>query len=346
MSQNKRQGWAFARGSRHVLGSVAAAAIACLAWPAAAMADTRYQLVDLGLDSVANSIGPSGEIAGSPDYYHAGIYRDGQWHMMSAGEQVVAINANGDAVGIATYIDDGGKPYFYPAGGGEPLRLDEPFQTDLMPVSGISADGLIFGMGYKGTKGTALCVLWRNFVPEVLDTGKHQCWSTGINPAGQLAGTITVNEKDPHYAAFLMTNGVMKRTGIPSGFSSTFATGINASGHLSVLAERHVHHKNAPHHGAFFDGTTIHDLGTFDGTGNSTADAISDLDEVVGLAHDADGEEHLYIWRGAGLVALEPLVDGAKGWHLGTPTAISASGVITGSGTFQRRGHAYMLVPK
>jgi len=324
-----------ARTPRRVLGAAAAAAIAFLAWPAAAMADTRYQLIDLGLDAVANSLGPAGEVAGSPDYHHAGIYRDGQWQMMSGGEQVVAINAHGDAVGSAVWIDDGGKPYFY------------PFETGMpMVVSGISADGLIYGMGYRGRKGTALCVLWRDFVPEVLDTGKHQCWSTGINAAGQLAGTVTVNEKDRHYGAFLMTNGVMQRTGTPAGFGSTFATGINASGHLSVLAERHVGHKNAPHHGAFWDGTTIHDLGTFDGAGDSTADAISDLDEVVGLAHDADGEQHLYIWRGAGLVALEPLVDGAKGWRLGAPTAIDAAGVITGTGTFQRRSHAYMLVPK
>jgi probable HAF family extracellular repeat protein len=338
---------ASARGSRRVLVVIAALAIAGLAWPAASMAGTRYRLVDLGLDAVANSLDAAGDVAGSPDYDHAGIYRNGQWQMMPGGAQVTAINANGDAVGTANYIDQGGKPYFYPAGGGDPVRLDEPFETGLeMQVSGIDSGGLIFGMGYKGRKGTALCVLWRDFVPEVLDTGKHECWSAGINPAGQLAGTVTVGERKPHYGAFVMTNGVMQRTGTPAGFSSTFATGINASGHLSVLAIRHETHKNAPHHGAYWDGTAIHDLGTFDGLGDSTAGAINDLDEVVGVAHDADGADHAYVWRGAGLVALAPLVDGAKGWDLGTPTAINAAGVITGSGTFQRRSHAYMLVPE
>jgi len=42
-------------------------------------------------DAVANSLGPAGEVAGSPDYHHAGIYRDGQWQMMSGGEQVVLV---------------------------------------------------------------------------------------------------------------------------------------------------------------------------------------------------------------------------------------------------------------
>src|SRR5262249_29381705 len=131
MSRFERQAGAIARGSRRVLCSTAIAAITFGAGSTVARADTRYQLIDLGIDSVANSLDPAGDIAGSPDYYHAGIWHDGQWQMMAAGAQVVAVNADGDAVGTATFIDDGGKPYFYPAGGGEPLRLGQPFESSL-----------------------------------------------------------------------------------------------------------------------------------------------------------------------------------------------------------------------
>jgi uncharacterized membrane protein len=347
MSSSYRPGRASARPPHSTPRLVAAAvAVLCIALPAASRADTRYRLVDLGLNAVANSIDAAGEIAGSPDYWHAGIYRDGAWHAMP-GQQVVAINAGGDAVGIAAGIDEHGKPYFYPAGGGDPVRLKSPFKTGLpMQVTGIDAGGLVFGHGTAAKSSKSRCVLWQDFVPTVLDTQAHQCWSAGLNDAGQLAGTVTVNEKKPHYNAFVWTNGTLQRVGTLTGYRSTEAYGINAAGHLAVLAETHERHKNPPHRGVFWDGTTLRDLGTFDGSGNSTADAINDLDDIVGMAHDVDGADHPFVWHGAGLVALEPLVDGAGGWHIGEPSAIDDAGVIAGVGQFDGSSHGYMLVPE
>jgi len=313
-----------------------------------ASAATRYHIVDLGFDAVAQSVDAAGDVAGSPDYYHAGIFRNGSWQMMPAGEQVTSINASGDAVGVATYIDRHGRGYFYPAGGGDPVRLEPPFKmNEPMRVAGINAGGDVLGHIYLASNSHSRCVLWHDLMPGMLKTPGSICWAAGLNDAGQLLGTANISGKSSqseNYQAFIWTQGHVQYLGTLGGHRS-FAGGINAQGHAAVTAETHNRRKNAPHRAAFWDGDSLHDLGTFDGAGDSAASGINGLDEIVGNAHDADGAQHPFVWRGAGLVALEPLVDGADGWRLGGATAINDAGAITGLGSYQGSNHAYLLVP-
>jgi probable HAF family extracellular repeat protein len=87
------------------------------------------------------------------------------------------------------------------------------------------------------------------------------------------------------------------------------------------------------------------DLGTLPGFLYVQPFAINGLTAVVGQVSNGAGPPHAFIWQNGVVTDLNTLIPGGSGWVLTIATGINDGGQITGSGTLNRVGRAFLLTP-
>ena len=145
--------------------------------------------------------------------------------------------------------------------------------------------------------------------------------ATGINAAGQIAGSVDYNG-NPNFQAFREDAATGHTTLIPTlGGPSAFANGINGAGQVVGDSET----ASGDDHAFLWNGTSVRDLGTFGGQ-NSVAWATSATGQAVGCADTAGGRAHPFRYQGGVLKDLHL----PQGMTDGCAISVNTSGAILG----------------
>ena len=279
-------------------------------------ATPSYHVVDLGSlggnYSVGLDINNSGQVTGYSDtalgYTHAFLY---------SGGVMTDLGTLGGKVSFGRSINDSGQVV-----GDSLLSGDSITATDF-------SHAFLYSGGVMADLGTL---------------GGSRSAAYGINATGQITGWSSVaGDVFPNWTtrAFLYSVGVMNS--LPSSFGA--GRSINASGQVVG------------------DGGFLWTPSTPNGTSGSTTPlgagtvpfGINDSGQVTtvgGTAINASGQivggEHCctpFLYSDGATTNLNTLIDPSSGWVLETANSINDSGWITGKGTIEGAGHAFLLTP-
>ena len=251
---------------------------------------------------------------------------------LAPGEQwttVDALNASGQAAGIANYVLGVEPETFYVWSDGVSLRPGT-LGGENMSVADINAAGQVTGYGRTEGEEDHAFVRDGHVLHDIGTLGGE--WSEGldINAAGQVTGYAM--DANGAYRAFLWDGLSMKNLGTLGGVSS-FGEAINASGKVAGTSLTTSNTSRA----FLWDGAKMNDLGTLGGE-NSWATGINKADQVIGESVTANGESHAFLWNGTTMQDL-----GTLGGDQSTAVAINAAGHVTGwATTADFVGHPYL----
>src|SRR5688500_934361 len=146
-------------------------------------------------------------------------------------------------------------------------------------------DVIVMSKGGKGGIGTETFEVTVS-ITDLGNLGGTTAEAKAINENGQVVGAS-------NGSAFLWENGVMRSLGVPAGFSSSRAEGINNLGHVAGYAMR-------PINGAWisraFIWTPEKGMQLLSGSEHSVAHAVNDNGMVAGYARMADGTSRAAVW--------------------------------------------------
>jgi probable HAF family extracellular repeat protein len=147
--------------------------------------------------------------------------------------------------------------------------------------------------------------------------------ASAINISGQVAGYVGVPGpgQQVNDRAYLYTNGTVKTLPLPSGFSLSYAYGLNDAG--KVVGELY-NNSGALGHGFLYDGAQTIEIGDLGG-GGSTPLAINKNGRVVGYSGNADGFDRAFVYAGGTMTDL-----GTLGGNYAYANAISNNDQIVG----------------
>jgi len=144
--------------------------------------------------------------------------------------------------------------------------------------------------------------------------------SLSLNDKGQVAGFA--GGFFPRGAVYSVPDGTL--TPLSLGGNQSAATAINASGRVAgsgTLPGSQIHHAFA------WDGSTIQDLGTLGGDGNSSAGAINGRGHIAGSASISSTQAHAFVFDGETMHDLGTL----QGCDRSNAAAINDAGTAVGS---------------
>jgi probable HAF family extracellular repeat protein len=96
-------------------------------------------------------------------------------------------------------------------------------------------------------------------------------------------------------------------------------------------------------HAFLWQNGVMTDLGTLGGTGGSGAYDINTSGQVVGAAATASNASDAFVWQNGVMTDLNSLLPANSGWILSSATGINDNGQITGEGTINGQGRAYLF---
>ena len=119
-------------------------------------------------------------------------------------------------------------------------------------------------------------------------------YATGINAAGQVVGYTYTATLDSN-SAFLYSNGTMSDLGVFPGGHNAVAEGINDDGKIVGMASA----SNGYAHAFVYADGAMTDLNSLIDPASAwtleEANAIDDLDEIVGWGTNASGQQHGFL---------------------------------------------------
>ena len=319
-------------------------ALLALAGAAQAALPAGYHLVDLGANVSVLDRDTDGRLAGyllrpsdpSGHEFPMLIGPDGQRTMLDGGAHggVVHGLSGARAVGQVRKKPMGNQqPVLWPDAGA-PVMLAVPPGVSSALARTVTPDGTIFGTG--GNAIVSKCLRWTGAGAGsggVVDVLAADCIVADGNDAGQLALQL-------HGHAGVWRDGQAHDLGALPGSDSSFATAINAAGHLSAYGAD-VHGHDQP---LWSDGQRLVALPGLGGQGGQ-AMAINDLDEVAGIADDAAHHDHPFVHAGGQTVAIDGLIDNVAGWRILDIAALANDGTLVASALFKRQVHTIRLDP-
>jgi len=244
------------------------------------------------------------------------------------GDQVTAISSGGDLVGIGP-----SGAFFESRGARTTIPLQRPLSVnDKGEVAGFAGGFFPRGAIYSVPDGTLTMV----------SLGGNQSTVTAINASGSAAGSGTLPGTQTIHA-FAWDGSAARDLGTLGGNDNSFASAINARGHIAGSAAV----SDTTAHAFLFDGEAMRDLGTLAGCDRSEASALNDAGTVAGSADVcADGSSRAVLFPKKGgtlhLNALAPAADGATYSKVsGMNNAGTIVGVATIGGFSQR---AFLLL--
>ena len=260
-----------------------------------------------------------------------------------------AMNHFGVVVGVADFSD-----YYSHAslssGPSKPLKdLGVLYHTQYSEADAINDSGVVAGYAASST-GTTRAFRWTTLTGmRGLDslTGGVNAVATAINNVGQIVGYSSSGGQAVNWHAcwWPKPNGVIPTDlGTLPGYVVSSAHGINLHG--AVVGDSG---KAGTTHAFLWTAATgMKDLGLLNNTLWTSARAINDSAEVVGVAYPPNGNPyHAFIWTQAGgMKDLNQLIPSGTGWTLVWATGITAQGQITGFGTLNAQSHGFLLTPK
>jgi probable HAF family extracellular repeat protein len=155
---------------------------------------------------------------------------------------------------------------------------------------------------------------------------------TGVNSTAEVVGQ-TLNPSSNEYQGFLIdSNGVQHNVGPLTGFTESFASGLNDAGEVVGFSQNAPEGINYPEEAFLDNHGTLTDLGTLGGN-VSVATSVSASGQVVGYSTTTSGNYLLqdgFIWRpGVGMQDLGALTAGGSSGAL----AINDAGDVVGYST-------------
>ena len=330
-----------------------AVALACLFVGLPAAQAAGYHLVDLGTVPLVTvpAINARGDVAGTTPDGHAGVYTNGAWVAKSKGRATstaLAIDKAGDAVGEV--LDTVGRTLmYYPHGNKPAVAIPLPNGGVYGTWVSISPDGTSVVGTYVDPQNASLsrCFLWTPDAAVATDIGLlapyRSCTARGINDAGEIVGTLDTLAKNGR-VSFTYSDGsfaIVPKSG------RTVLQAVNAKGRASgTMYPEGTSQTTA----AYWNGTTLRDVGAGDGLTMWVGTAINVHGDIVGQGTTATSTT-MVLRTGGQLVDLVPLiVDDVSGWNFGAlsvPTGINDAGTIVGYALSEADGnlHTITLVP-
>jgi probable HAF family extracellular repeat protein len=149
--------------------------------------------------------------------------------------------------------------------------------------------------------------------------------ATALNSQGDVVGSSNVVATTTTSHPFLFRNGALTDLGIPAGFTTGGANGVNdfdqVVGQLVSGFRR-----SATSHAFVWQNGGFRDLGTLGGA-SANANGINDSAQIVGWALTASGQSHAFLWQNGVMTDLGTLPGGFSS----SAAAISNTGQIVGS---------------
>jgi probable HAF family extracellular repeat protein len=292
--------------------------LALLAGPATAHATaptpTRH-LIDLtaldggGGTGTANGINQHGDVVGDTNG-HAFLYHNGQLTNLGT--------APGDVFSTATDINRAGDIVGYgndTFGNSHALLWHKGQLTYLGTLGGansyataINDRGDIVGYSAVADSPTLHAFRWRHGTMTDINATQPFSIARDINNRGVIAGDIATDSGNRLGARWL------HGTPTPLGAATTTATGINARGHITGLA-------NPTSHSYLFANGTTTDISA-PGAGFVQANGLNDRDDIVG-----NSDQGAFVWHRGQLTILPGLANTIST----TANRINNSGQIAGS---------------
>ncbi|MFC0251621.1 PEP-CTERM sorting domain-containing protein [Massilia consociata] len=150
--------------------------------------------------------------------------------------------------------------------------------------------------------------------------------ASGLNDMGQVAGEYATFGGDQH--AWVDANGTIHRLGTLRNWETwSIATAINNRGQTVGSSTYEGADSPWTGHAFLYQNGTMHDLGDLGG-GDSGANDINDLGQVVGWSHDETGDMVPFLYTGGSMRSLGPL-DGHD-YVGGEARAINNVGMVVG----------------
>ena len=133
---------------------------------------------------------------------------------------------------------------------------------------------------------------------EVTDLGTlGGTWSRAfsINDAGQVVGLAQTSGDTVSQAFLYSGSGPMQDIGIPSGFNSSYAEGINNKGQVIGVASSNLGSERA----FLYSGIgQVQDLGTLGGSNGSSPSGINDVGQITGFSSTIDNNQRIsFQWQ-------------------------------------------------
>ncbi len=331
------------RSSLRALACVAAACGTVLA----AQAAPAYHLVDLGTDATAYAINNHGTIAGTWPGAVAATWHDGAWHQRKPGVRADNIDDDGELVGLAQFIPGGiARPAYWPKVGAA-IQVVTPYGPRSTAVYSVAA-GRVSGAGV-GADGIQNCFTWTpagGVVEFAAGSSLGWCAATGINEAGQVAGT-SVQAGSAHENAFIWQDGVMTFLPMLPGATDSYGNAINGKGHVIIQSNQPTASGGNWTRSTLWNGRRLIDIGVLYKGASSEPKAMNDHDDVVGETFDHQGlHSSSYLYSDGQLYDLATLIDNGVGWEFPFgASGIADDGTIVGNAKLGDLWHAYMLVP-
>jgi probable HAF family extracellular repeat protein len=148
--------------------------------------------------------------------------------------------------------------------------------------------------------------------------------AAALNSAGDVVGSASTSS-GTHPFLFLFQNGKLSDLGIPSGFNSGAATGVNRSD--QVVGQFNGGSRRQAFSRAFlWQNGVFTDLGTLGGR-SASATGINNSGQIVGSSLNASGQNHAFVWQNGTMRDLGTLPGGA----FSSAAAINDAGAIAGS---------------
>jgi probable HAF family extracellular repeat protein len=260
-----------------------------------------------------------------------------------------AINHFGVVVGFADFANYYSHA-FLSTGPSKPLKdLGVLYHTQYSQANAINDSNVVAGYVFS-LSGATRAFRWTGATGmqglDSLPRGLNSA-ATGINNLGQIVGysSSAGQSNNWHACWWPKSNGVIPTDlGTLPGDVASGANGINVHG--AIVGESG---STVTVHAILWTATTgMKDLGLLNNSLWTSATAINDSGEVVGVAYPPHGNPyHAFIWTQAGgMKDLNQLIPSGTGWILVWATGVNAKGQITGIGTLRGQSHAFLLTPK
>lgn len=315
------------------LWRLAALFLMTAAAPFAAQAAPTYEVTVIGtVGSAAYGLNSTGQVvgqltAGGNDhaFYFDGVTLNDLGTLGGADSVAWGINDSGTVVGRAQTAANQLQAFSY-AGG-----VLTALPAALYDARAINNAGTITGTGYLPTgQGYDAARAYTYTGGEITNLGilsgndGDASYGYGINNAGNAVGAVEVGgapnrPTDP----FLYSGGVMQNLGYLGGVFSQ-AYGINESNQVvGTVGTEYLGDANVyPEKAFLWDAGVLQTLGEFFPNANSIAYDINNSGKIVGAADTVDGYRG-FLYAGAGLVALDTLIDPDAGWTITAANGIN-----------------------